>query len=76
MLGTVTFHIDSFGSPSIASQFGAGGFIGEDFVNRTVGSLGSVSFTNSPVPEPTTIALVGLGILGLGLTGRGRSRRG
>ena len=75
VLGTVTFHIAGLGTTTIDADWGLAGFLGSDFVNRTTGSLGSVSFTNSVIPEPATISLIGLGILGLGLSGRGRSRR-
>ena len=72
-LGTVTFHLSGTGTFTISAIFGAGGFIGSDFVNRTTGALGSLGVT--VIPEPTTIALMGLGVLGLGLSGRRLRRR-
>ena len=74
-LGTVTFHHVGAGNTTIQAFFaaGVGGFLGNDFVNRTTGALGSVTVNH--IPEPATVALLGLGILGLSLSGRRMRRR-
>ena len=79
ILGTVTFHAMSptplTGINSVLAEFGlGGGFVGADFILRNPGiPLGTV--TLKIIPEPTTLALLGLGILGLGLSSRRLRRR-
>ncbi len=74
-LGTITFHAAADGTDTItASLDGGGGFLGADFVNRTSG-IPLDSLVVTVVPEPTTLALLGLGVLGLGLSGRRLRRR-
>lgn len=57
----------SFDGTAYSAQFGGtAGFIGFD--NITLGS-------SAPVPEPTTLALLGIGLLGFGVIGRKKMGR-
>ena len=76
-LGTVTFHLTGApGTANIDSFFapvGVGGFLGQDFINRTNFPTGGVNVT--VIPEPATVALIGCGLLSLSIAGRSRRRR-
>ena len=37
--------------------------------------LVSITYTTTAIPEPASLALVGLGVIGLALAGRRRARR-
>ena len=70
ILGHVRFHVAA--TTFIDSDFGLGGFLGSDFVNRTTGALGTLTVI---IPEPTMLVGLGSGIAGLLLIGRHRARR-
>ncbi len=58
-----------FGALSVVGQFGA--FYSDDITPRNTGSPGTIG----TVPEPTTLALAGMGLLALGFAARRRRGR-
>jgi hypothetical protein len=73
-LGTATFHLNG-AAGSISFAIGGGGETvigGPNFANITGTSTLNGFVINGAVPEPTTVAMLGMGLLGLAVSGRRR----
>jgi len=77
LMGTITFHVDSvpLGTIAISSLIvGTDGLSDQDFVDITgLSTYNSAQF--SPVPEPGTLSLLGMGLGGLYVVGRRSSQK-